>query len=331
MHLPDYRDLPVRVGAPPGSSWGLWGDDDELGTLNLLTDERRLAAAAEIRRGAVFPLGLPLEELDTGVGWRTRPRHEFLRIGHHDHGHRPGTVDGPPAGPADRDDYVDGLWLQGSSQWDGLAHVRHREYGNYNGVADSQIHGEPGARLGIDRWARQGVVGRGVLVDLVAHYVRTGRDYDVTRAHRITVEDLQSALDHQQVVLRTGDILLLHSGWTQHVLDQDAAGRARIMTPDTVATPGLDPSPQMVEFLWNTHVAAVASDTNSVEAVDPASRYYLHSQLLPLLGIPLGECWHFPELVADCAADGRYAFLLVSVPLNLRGAIGSPPQAIALK
>lgn len=38
--LPSYRELPVRPDAPPGSSWGLWGDDDQLGTLNLLTDER---------------------------------------------------------------------------------------------------------------------------------------------------------------------------------------------------------------------------------------------------------------------------------------------------
>jgi hypothetical protein len=38
--LPSYRQLPVRPEAPPGSSWGLWGDDDQLGTLNLLTDER---------------------------------------------------------------------------------------------------------------------------------------------------------------------------------------------------------------------------------------------------------------------------------------------------
>ena len=60
--LPSYRQLPVRPDAPPGSSWGLWGEDDQLGTLNLLTDERTQRAAALVRRGAVFPLNLPLHE-----------------------------------------------------------------------------------------------------------------------------------------------------------------------------------------------------------------------------------------------------------------------------
>jgi hypothetical protein len=39
-NLPSYRELPVKDGAPPGSSWGLWGDDDQLGTPNRLTDDR---------------------------------------------------------------------------------------------------------------------------------------------------------------------------------------------------------------------------------------------------------------------------------------------------
>ena len=46
--LPDYDQLPIREGLPAGSSWGLWGDDDQLGTINLLTEDavkRGLAAA----------------------------------------------------------------------------------------------------------------------------------------------------------------------------------------------------------------------------------------------------------------------------------------------
>ena len=59
--LPNYGELPVRAGAPAGSSWGLWGDDDVLGTLNLATPERATRGASLVRRGAVFNLNLELE------------------------------------------------------------------------------------------------------------------------------------------------------------------------------------------------------------------------------------------------------------------------------
>jgi hypothetical protein len=59
--LPNYSELPVRAGAPAGSSWGLWGDDDVFGTLNLATPERAARGAALVRRGAVFNLNLELE------------------------------------------------------------------------------------------------------------------------------------------------------------------------------------------------------------------------------------------------------------------------------
>src|SRR5256885_16212625 len=59
--LPSYADLPATAGAPPGSSWGLWGDDDVLGTLNLLTPERTAAAARLVKRVAGFPPNLGME------------------------------------------------------------------------------------------------------------------------------------------------------------------------------------------------------------------------------------------------------------------------------
>src|ERR1700688_4624810 len=54
--LPLYDQLPVRPGLPAGSSWGLWGDEDYLGCLNLLSPDRVKAAVAEVQHGTVFPL-----------------------------------------------------------------------------------------------------------------------------------------------------------------------------------------------------------------------------------------------------------------------------------
>ena len=58
--LPSFDDLPVEEGRPDNSSWGLWGDHDVFGALNLLTPERALHAACSIRTGRSFALNLDL-------------------------------------------------------------------------------------------------------------------------------------------------------------------------------------------------------------------------------------------------------------------------------
>ena len=58
---------------------------------------------------------------------------------------------------------------------------------------------------------------------------------------------------------------------------------------------------------------------------------FAHSMLLPMLGIPLGEMFDLSALAADCAADGRYACLFVSAPLNIPRGVASPPNALAIK
>jgi kynurenine formamidase len=147
----------------------------------------------------------------------------------------------------------------------------------------------------------------------------------------VTVDDLEGTLAAQGLEVEDGDILVLHTGWMQRFLDADADERKRMIAWETIHTPGLEPSERMVEWLWDHHVAAVASDTAGVEALSPDPEFFLHLALLPLLGMPLGEFWVLDALARDCAKDGQYACLLVSVPLNLRGGVGSPPQAVAIK
>ena len=325
--LPSYRELPVKDGAPPGSSWGLWGDDDQLGTLNLLTDERTLRAAAEVQRGTVFPLNLPLEI--PGVAWRRPPQHHLLHVGPEGPYEAHEKANGPEY--RYRDDYLDGLWLQGGSQWDGFTHVRHREFGNYNGISDEDVVSR--RKLGIDQWSHRAIVGRGVLIDVQRHLEAAGRSYDPASACQFTVEDLQETIAAQGVTIEVGDILLLHSGWTQRLLDADPEERQRMLAWETITASGLERSIRMVEYIWDLHVAAVGSDTLGVEAMEmgPDFEFVLHDHFLPLLGLPIGECWMLDALARDCAADGRYTFQLISVPLNLSGGVGSPPQAVAIK
>jgi hypothetical protein len=90
----------------------------------------------------------------------------------------------------------------------------------------------------------------------------------------------------------------------------------------------------MAAYLWNLHIAALATDAIAVEAWPPvvtADRGFLHINLITYFGMNLGEMWDVDALAADCAADGVYEFMLTSAPLNIRGGVGSPPNALALK
>lgn len=331
MHdMPSYRELLARDGVPPGSSWGLWGPDDELGTLNLLDDAKTAAAARLVRRGEVFALTLPMHQPEEPLAWRGKPVHQILRVGHHANDNQPGGTDDTSGAFIDRDDVLDRLWLQGGSQWDGLAHVRHPQYGNYNGVADSDIHEGPGARLGIDKWARRAIVGRGVLLDVAAFFGSQGRDYDPTDEVRITVDDLRATAEWQRVDLAPGDILLLHTGWLKELLAASPQQRQAMMDFTGQRSPGLEPSEAMVEFLWDCHPAAIAADNAALEVMYPGCDFWLHQRLLPLHGTPIGEYFALSELAAGCHRQQRYDFFFVSVPFNLRGGIGSPPQAVAI-
>lgn len=333
--MPKYRELPVRKGAPPGSAWGVFGDDDEIGTLNLLTSERTVAAARLVQSGEVFPLNLPLH-----LPWRPEgarrgnPVHCMLHVGYEDRGFEPGPPDDPTSTFFDRDDYLERLWLQGSSQWDGLTHVRHPVYGNYNGIDDAEIHNGEGGRLGIDKWSERGVVGRGVLLDLQRYYESDGRPFEPESNNAITVEDLAATAERHGVELGEGDILLLHTGWLKHLVTADGDYRQRILTPGGMKVPGLESTPRMLEYLWDLHIAALASDLGTIErfpAPEAEEEWPMHRNWLPLLGMPLGEFWDLDRLARSCAADARYEFLLVSVPLNVRGGVGSPSQAVAIK
>lgn len=334
--LPSYRELPVTAGAPPGSAWGLWGPDDQLGTLNLLDDARTLAAVGAVRTGRVFNLNLPIDEPWRPPGSRrANPEHHIMWVGM-DEPQLVGQDDLEGLGPliGGRDDLIAPLWLQGSSQWDGLGHVRHREHGNYNGVPDADIHGGPGAKLGIDQWAERAVVGRGVLLDVARHCALDGRPYDPASNHAITVADLEGTIERQGSPVEVGDVLLVHTGWMHHYRNADEEYRRQAYTPAGMRAPGLANGDDMLEFLWDLHPAAIAADNTSVEQVpadDPADDWRFHSVALPLWGLAVGESWHLHDLAQDCSADGQYAFLLVAVPLNVRGGLGSPANAVAIK
>ncbi len=312
---PTFAELPIRAGAPAGASWGVFGDQDQVGTLNFITAEHVLAAARLVRKGRIFSLNLPLDLPNPPLYGRQPYRHTMLVLG----------------GGRARDDYLDNFYLQASSQWDALSHICHLRYGFYNGVRPEEVTGQVGGKLGIEHWAARGIAGRAVLIDVARYLEAQGQTLDPKQRFAIDPTLLEAVLQAQRVTLQGGDILLVRTGWLAHYLQASPAER-RTYNPEK-GCPGLTAVEEMAAYLWDHRVAAVAADNPAVEAM-PASREtggFLHTRLIALLGMALGEMWYLEDLAADCAADGVYECFLTSVPLHLRGGVGSPPNALALK
>jgi hypothetical protein len=103
-------------------------------------------------------------------------------------------------------------------------------------------------------------------------------------------------------------------------------------------TCGVEGTEDSARWFWNKHFAAVAGDAIAFETIPPivngkedtVANLVLHQYFLSLFGMPIGELWDLKALSEQCAKSKRYTFLMTSVPLNVPGAIGSPPNALAI-
>ena len=311
-----FDQLPLLPGSGLRHAWDVWGPGDNLGTLNRLTGPVVAAAMMAVRSGERVGLTLPMGLPDPPFFRRRRYTHSFT-----------------PMGSNAWDDWVDDFFLQCSSQWDGLRHVgTGTADGWYGGWSGGQPEADPGP-LGIQHWARPGIIGRGVLVDLAG--ARDGTGYDPFDRVAFTPADLASALDAQGTTLQHGDILCVRTGWVDRYLalgpEERRALAAAMEAVSGHASAGLAGSEEMSRFLWDAGVAALPCDNPSVEVVpgDPAVGS-LHRRLIPHLGFAIGELFDFGPLARACRREERYEFLFTSVPLNVEGGVGSPANAVAV-
>ena len=310
--IPAFAELPVRPGAPPGSSWGVFGERDDLGTLNFIGAAEVRAAAGLVRKGAVFALSLPVDLPAPAFFGRAAPRHTIFT-----------KYEGVAA-----DDYLDGFWPQASTQWDGLRHFSEPGFGFYDGVTLAEATQPGGGRLGVDHWARRGIVARAVLVDVARAVSLDPLDF-----YPVGVALIEQILLDQGVELRDGDVLLLRTGWVEAYEALSPPERAALAADGKrPGSPGLH-GDDVPAFLWDNRIAAVAADNPALEAAHAGSSpaLELHHALIAKLGMALGELWSLAALAADCAGDGVFEAMLTSAPLNLPGGVGSPANALALK
>ncbi len=330
---------------PPGSNWGDFGPDDQLGRLNLLTPEKVKQGIAEAREGITFNLSLPL---DYPGGNKLQPRRHPPRL-------QPTEKDGvqyyvhhyahdyPGCSDVVCDDAVL-LHLQYSTQWDALAHIGSMFDADGDGKAEPVFYngwrgnvdivkpdpGKPGLqgakKLGIENMAERCIQGRGVMVDLHHHFGNERK--------QVGYDDLMRVLDADRVTVETGDMVCVHTGFAQAVLDMKGDPDAHKLHSICPVLKGLDE--RLLKWITDSGLAVLIADNYAVEdrlkamPADYRGPYVpLHEHCLFKLGIHLGELFHLTPLAKWLRTHQRSRFLLTAPPLRLPGAVGSPMCPVA--
>lgn len=336
------------INRPAGSNWGEFGVDDQLGRLNLITAKKLREGLAEVIDGKVFCLSLPLDL--PGGSVLNRRRHQPLTVptyrGATPNVNYPLAGDGITATDIINDDILT-IPTHYSTHWDALAHMGQMFDADGDGVAEPVFYNgyragehvglicEPGDSsasvccrspyLGIEHVAATGLQGRGVLVDIEAH-LGPGRTI-------VTFAVLQQILEADAIDVREGDILCLHTGFAQALVEFGGEPDAEALRQRGAELDGRDPA--LLNWISETGIAAIAADNLGVEAMPPATPAVcsaampLHEHCLFKLGMPLGELWHLTPLARYLSARRRHAFLLTAPPLRMPGAVGSPTTPVA--
>ncbi|MDI9332510.1 MAG: cyclase family protein [Alphaproteobacteria bacterium] len=341
---------------PPGSNWGDFGPDDQLGRMNLLTPEKVRQGMAEVKEGLTFNLSLPLDYPGGNV---LNPRRmppvlrPTVRNGQPNLNYKL-MSDDPLCTDVVSDDLVV-MHLQYSTQWDSLAHVGsmfdadgdgQAEAVYYNGWrAGVDVVGPASAEgagifdfakvprtstsqakaLGIENMSARCVQGRAVMIDLHAHVgrERVVVDYDL----------LNHILQRDGVCVESGDMVCLHTGFADVLLDMQKSPVAEVLDQSCAVLEGRDP--KLLQWITDSGLAALIADNYAVEAHPathrdgPCPTLPLHEHCLFKLGVHLGEIWHLGPLAHWLRDRGRHRFLLTAPPLRLPGAVGSPATPIA--
>jgi kynurenine formamidase len=280
-----------------------WGPADQRGAANRITAEKVLEAKSLMSRGAVYQLGRTYEAAMPLFG----TRHFSLQI--------PQTYG--PLGTnrtTYHDEVVSAQIGQVGTQFDGLGHIGVGDV-FYNGNDRGDFsQGDGLTKLGVENVGP--LVTRGVLVD-VAAFKGVAR---LEGGYEITLADLQGALERQRVEVRSGDVVIVHTGWGSLWNVDNAAFGA--------SAPGV--GLEAAQYLVEREVVLVGADTWSMEVVpnpNPDLAFPVHQLLIPRNGIYIFE----NLLTEELARDRVYEFAFFFAPLKLKGATGSPANPLAIR
>lgn len=316
----DSLPNPKRIWPSPPNT-----PQEGLGKLSLLTpDVVAASAASEIRSGKRVSLNWELTKLENvGLG-RQNWEHEIVPL-----------FDGIAF------DDVYTFNPQQSSQWDGLRHFSQPVPGTegkrvedrvfFGGVTAGEILDRGSGRIGMQHWAREGIVGRGVLIDYASWAERNGIRYSTFSQHEVRLSDMEQIAKESGIVFRPADILFVRIGMTK---EWDTVMTTK-QKEDYAANPspshaGIEATKDVLRWIWDNQFSAVASDAISWEVYPRTGDLFLHEYLLAGWGMPIGEMFDLEALSRLCAAENRWTFFVASAPLNMPGGVSSPPNCIAI-
>ena len=285
-----------------------WGPADRRGGLNYITPEQVLAAAGEVRLGRTVTLAAPIES-------RVTPDNPDPAV------HEMTSPAGDQADPGGLSFAMDRLAMNihgnADSHIDALCHVIYRAR-LYNDVPAETVRATGASELSIDT-ARDGIVGRGVLLDIPR---RRGIPWLEPGDH-VTAGDLIGAADAQQVRVGQGDLLLVRVGHRQRRAELGPWDSAR-------ARAGLHP--EALEFVAERRIAVLGSDGNNDTFPSPAEGvdFPVHVLAVQAMGLHLLDWLQLDDLAGLCEEAGRWSFCGVVAPLRLARGTGSPVNPIAI-
>ena len=309
------KDLaPTAKGWTQGKGWGPWGEGDEIGSLNGMTQETIRSALALAKSGKVSDLGIPYDA--QSFKW---PGHAPAAImtfrgpeGVQRQKDFPAAVL-PMLNPGQVGWHSCALFMSDNvgTQIDSLGHITSGKDNQwYNGFKEADWGGNFGIRK-CDATTIPPIITRGVLLDVAGF-----RKVDALPAHyRITAEELQSVAKAQGTTLLPGDTVLIRTGTLRH-WKENGGDHKKVGEHDSA---GIDLA--CAKWLVEQKGAIlVGSDTSGLEyapgPMEPQSFIPVHKYLLVDQGVHIGE-FHFLE---ELAREKAYEFCYVCTVNKIRGA-----------
>ena len=274
-------------------NWGRWGANDPMGAVNLITPQKRAAAAALVKTGRTVSLSRVFE-----------PDQHFIRVNQRGTG---GSVV----------DYY-GFLYHGVTvtHVDALCHVWDRN-GMWNGRDPAKEIDTNGTRFADITAFSSGLITRGVLIDVPRHR----RISHVTVDRPVEGTELEAIAKAQNVVIEAGDALLVYSGRESFVRSATSYG------PSTGTRPGLHVS--CAKFIRDRDVAVLGWDMHEAMPDKDGLPWPVHG-VFYTYGVALLDNALLEPLAQACAEERRYEFMFMALPLKIARGTGSPVNPIAL-